>query len=254
MLILLPPSETKRDGGADDAALDLAALSFPSLTKPRRTVLAAFRRLSRNLATMSSALKLGPNQRFELQRNRQIATSPTMPALERYTGVLFDALDAGTLSAEARAFAGGRVAIHSALFGLLDADDPIPAYRLSHDSRLHDSAPPTVRLKAEWAAPITEVLGNYEGLILDFRSEGYVGLGPVPATANSFFLRVVSEGPDGQRRALNHFNKSGKGMLTRRLLEGGVDHASVESLVEWAAANGIRLTRRGDREIELVVD
>lgn len=254
MLILLPPSETKRDGGADDAALDLAALSFPSLTKPRRAVLAAFRRLSRNLSTMSAALKLGPSQRFELVRNREITTSPTMPALERYTGVLFDALDVETLTPGARAFAHGRVVIHSALFGLLDADDRIPAYRLSHDSRLHDSPPPTVRLKAVWAAPISEALKGYDGLILDFRSEGYVALGPVPASANVFFLRVVSEGPDGQKRALNHFNKTGKGMLTRRLLEGGIDHARVESLIDWATDAGLRLTRRGDREIELVVD
>lgn len=208
---------------------------------------------------MSAALKLGPAQRFELERNRRIGTSPTMPALDRYTGVLFDALDAPSLAPAARAFAHGRVIIHSALFGLVDADDPIPAYRLSHDSRLHDSrlhdaASPAVRLKSAWAEPISAELGRFAGLILDFRSEGYVGLGPVPLSANSFFLRVVSEGTGGRKRALNHFNKSGKGVLTRRLLEAGIDHDSVESLVEWASANGIRLSRRGDREIELVVD
>ena len=59
-----------------------------------------------------------------------------MPAIDRYTGVLFDALDAPSLDADAREFARETVVVHSALFGLVGALDEIPAYRLSHDSRL----------------------------------------------------------------------------------------------------------------------
>jgi cytoplasmic iron level regulating protein YaaA (DUF328/UPF0246 family) len=248
MLLLLPPSETKRDGGADDAPLDLARLSHQGLTSTRRAVLASLRSLSRNLSTMSAALKLGPTQQFELLRNRAVRTSATMPALDRYTGVLFDALSAGSLPGESREFAAGRVVIHSALFGLLDATDPIPAYRVSHDSRL-----PGLPLRGTWSGPISAELGRHDGLIIDLRSESYVHLGPVPVSRNSFSLRVVAEGADGRVRALNHFNKKGKGEFLRELLLARRDHDSVDSLLSWAAESGWRLSTSGTRELELVV-
>src|SRR5690349_5751444 len=133
MLILLPPSETKRAGGAQGTRLDLAALAYPSLTKPRRQALDATRRLARNLTAATAGLKIGAGQKHEVLRNRELLTSPTMPAIDRYDGVLYEALDAATLTADQRAFAGRHVAIASAAFGLTAALDPLPAYRLSHD-------------------------------------------------------------------------------------------------------------------------
>ena len=50
MLILLPPSETKRTGGPEGTRLDYAALSWPELTQPRRAAVEGVRKLSRNLA------------------------------------------------------------------------------------------------------------------------------------------------------------------------------------------------------------
>jgi cytoplasmic iron level regulating protein YaaA (DUF328/UPF0246 family) len=247
--MLLPPSETKRDGGAEGSTLDLALLGHPQLSRPRRAVLASTRRLARNRATMSAALGLGPQQAFEVDRNRQLSTSPTMPALLRYTGVLYDALDAASLDAPTQVFAAERVVVHSALFGLVGAGDPIPAYRLSHNSRLPDLA-----LRSTWRDPVSSVLAGHDGLIVDLRSEAYVQLGPIPADRHAFFVRVAAEGPDGRVRALNHFNKKGKGQFVRRILEAGIDHPSVESLLDWAAAAGIRLAKKGESELELVVD
>ena len=94
MLLLLPPSETKRDGGVEGSALDLEALEFASLTPQRRAALAALARLSRSVGESMRALALGQSLRFEVDRNRAVRTSPTMPAIDRYTGVLYDALDA----------------------------------------------------------------------------------------------------------------------------------------------------------------
>ncbi len=248
MLVLLPPSETKRDGGDPDAPLDLALLSHAELTATRRTALAATRALSRNRTAAAAALKLGATQQFEVTRNRELRTSPTLAALDRYTGVLYDALDAGSLDASARLFARDHVLIHSALFGLLGADDPIPAYRLSHDSRL-----PALPLKSLWRERITAVLAASGGVILDLRSEAYVELGPVPAGAQRAFLRVVSDSDDGPRRALNHFNKKGKGRFVRALCEAAIDHPTIESVLEWASGVGIRLDRGAEGELDLVV-
>lgn len=248
MLILLPPSETKRDGGAEGSVLELSSLSFPELAASRRAVSTELRKLSSNLTTMAAALKLGAGQQQELLRNRAVRTSPTMPAIDRYTGVLYDALDAVSLPADAREFAFRHVAVHSALFGLVGAGDAVPAYRLSHDSRL-----PTLSLKKVWREPIASVLAGREGLILDLRSEAYAALGPAPARENSFFLRLVAKGSDGATRALNHFNKKGKGEFVRSVLLSGIDHLDAGSLLVWAADAGHKLGFGKPGELQLEV-
>jgi cytoplasmic iron level regulating protein YaaA (DUF328/UPF0246 family) len=239
VLLLLPPSETKRDGGTS-GALELSALSFPALTAVREGVVADLLALAGDAAEMMRALKLGPRQASEVDRNAALRTAPGMPALDRYTGVLYDALDAPTLSAPARAFAAESVAVHSALFGLVGALDPIPAYRLSHDSRL-----PGARLKVRWREPISAVLAEHGGLIVDLRSEGYVDLGPAPRRADSVFVRVVADDGSGRRRALNHFNKRAKGLFTRALLEQRPALATTAELVDWAASAGFVLDADG---------
>jgi cytoplasmic iron level regulating protein YaaA (DUF328/UPF0246 family) len=246
VLLVLPPSETKRDGGVEHSALDLASLSFPELTPLRRQAIAALRRLSRSVAGSMDALSLGPTQRFEVDRNRALGSSPVMPALERYTGVLYDALGAETLSAAEREFADQHLVIGSALFGLLRAGDPIPAYRLSHDSKL-----PDLSLRRHWKQGVTAALGQHDGLVLDLRSESYASLGPAPASA--LYLRVVSEDARGRRVALSHFNKHGKGEFTRAVITSGVNHEGVESLLEWAASSGIRLEPGAPGELDLVL-
>jgi cytoplasmic iron level regulating protein YaaA (DUF328/UPF0246 family) len=245
VLLVLPPSETKRDGG-DAAPLDLGALSFPELAPQRKAALAALRILSRSVGGSMHALALGPTQRFEVDRNRALSKAPVLPALDRYTGVLYDGLEVQSLSAAERDFAARHVAIHSALFGLLRAGDPIPAYRLSHDSRL-----PGLSLRKHWRAAITSTLASEPGLVLDLRSESYATLGPAPESAT--YIRVVSEAANGRRVALSHFNKKGKGEFARAVIAAGIDHESVESLVAWAAAAGIRLEAGAPGELDLVV-
>src|SRR5699024_12023022 len=83
-----------------------------------------------------TALGLSARQTDEVERNAELYRAPTMPALQRYTGVLYDALDAGGFDTTQWSRAGSRLAVASALFGLLGPDDPIPAYRLSGNSTL----------------------------------------------------------------------------------------------------------------------
>jgi uncharacterized protein len=245
VLILLPPSETKRDGGHDGTRLRLSKLGFRSLAAPRKQALASLTELARNPAAMALALKLGPHQDDELLRNRRVARSPVLCALDRYTGVLYEALDAHTLSPGAREFASEHLAIHSALFGLLRADDLIPAYRLSAGSRL-----PGLSMGKLWRAPISAALAAAGGLILDLRSEAYAKLGPA---VGSFYLRVVSQDASGTRRALGHFNKKGKGLLVRSMLQARIEHPDVDALLTWADRTGIRLTRSAPGELELLL-
>jgi cytoplasmic iron level regulating protein YaaA (DUF328/UPF0246 family) len=239
MRVLLPPSETKRDGG-DARPVNLAGLSFPELTHTRRDLIDAVMALAEDEATCLAALKLGPKLAFEVERNRSLLTGPTMAAIDRYTGVLFDGLAPSTFSAPARRDVLASVVIQSALWGPIAAGDAIPAYRLSHNSSL----PGRKRsLTATWVEACRELGGMWHGFVLDARSEGYADLMPLPATASGYFLRVATRDSAGATRALNHFNKKAKGEFVRALAESGslATIASVDDLCDWGADQGWQL-------------
>ena len=107
MLVLLPPSETKRAGG-DGPPLTTAALSFPELEPLRKELVDELVELARDVAASRAALGLSPRQDDEIARNAALWTSPTAPALDRYTGVLYEALDVGSLRGASAARARAR--------------------------------------------------------------------------------------------------------------------------------------------------
>jgi hypothetical protein len=253
MQILLPPSETKRSGG-EAVPLDWSRLTNPSLTTQRQQLAKALTALGEQPDVARAVLKLGRTQLGEIDRNRELLSAPTLPVIDRYTGVLFDGLDAGTLTKAQRAFAHVHLRVHSALFGPVGALDPIPAYRLSCDSRIPHLTLHNHTLKKHWHQAIQRLLEQGDELLLDLRSEGYVLLGPRPVRANSVYLRVVVVAPDGHKRALNHFNKKSKGEFTRWLLREQHNFGTVVELVERARAAGIRLEPGDAGQLELTVE
>lgn len=246
MKILLPPSETKHPGGTG-APLALSSLALPSLHAHRSATLEALIDLAADEATAARVLKLSARQLGDIDHNRMLRTAPTMPAVDRYTGVLFDALDASTLSKASRRWLGEHVWIHSAPLGPIGALDALPAYRLSAGT----SVPGLPALRRHWAdATSSAIAGSEPAFVLDLRSEAYVALGPVPASVPSAYVRVVTE----HGRALNHFNKKSKGLLVRALAEDRPRVQSQRGLLNWADKRGIVLRGGADAGIlELVV-
>lgn len=247
MLILLPPSETKIGGGSG-AALDLSRLSFPTLNSTRERLAAALVTLCSGPDTGAAraALGLSSRQVEEIGRNTELATAATRPALERYTGVLYEALDAGSLPRAQRARAHARLAIGSALFGVLRADDPIPAYRLSAGSKL----PGLRTLAAEWKPVLAEALAAADsGLIVDLRSGGYAALGRAPGAVTA---TVVTEAPDGTRSVVSHFNKHHKGLLARALVLSRAEPRDARAVVKVAEKAGLRAEHTAPTEVTIV--
>ncbi|KTR08066.1 hypothetical protein NS184_06500 [Curtobacterium luteum] len=239
MTVLLPPSETKREGGDPGCTLDLRALSFPELSDERAAVITAARSVSSEEDSARTALKLGPKSIAERFRNLVLDTAPTMPAFDRYTGVLYDPLDALSADDETRRWWSDHVVVQSAMFGPIGAGDAIPAYRLSHDSRLG-----SLRLASHWPTASSRALTSRSGgLVLDLRSEGYRQLGPVP---DALVPRVVSVDGSGRRKALNHWNKTAKGRLVSLLGRSRADITTVDDLRAWAEEHGVVLERTSD--------
>ena len=249
MLVVLPPSETKVSGGLSNTSLSLEDLSFPLQNSLREELVTELQELSRNEALAMRALGLGPKSKGELERNVGIWSSPILPAIERYNGVLFDALDPGTLDNEQRRFLFDHVAVFSALFGLIRASDPIPAYRLSFDSSLPGGKP-----GPRWR-PLAQALWAEVGdFVIDLRSEGYQHLAPV-AEEKGVYVALTQPGPAGARKALGHANKSVKGQLMRALVIDQPDIRSVMDLVAWGETRGYAFdeTTHHAGRIDLVV-
>ncbi|WP_337003655.1 MULTISPECIES: YaaA family protein [unclassified Microbacterium] len=247
MKILLPPSETKREGGSHPP-LALDGLALPSLTAHRDAVIDALIDLAGDDQTARRVLKLSERQAGDIAHNRALRSAPTMPAVDRYTGVLFDALDASSLSSVSRRWLGAHVWIHSAPLGPIGALDDVPTYRLAAGTSL----PGVPALRRHWAEATTSAIAAEEpSFVLDLRSEAYVALGPVPDTVPSAYVSVVTT----YGRALNHFNKKSKGLIVRALAEDRPRIGSLRGLCNWAEKRGIVLREGGKPGIvELVVD
>jgi cytoplasmic iron level regulating protein YaaA (DUF328/UPF0246 family) len=247
MKILLPPSETKHEGG-DGSPLDLDSLLLPSLNERRSAVLDALIDLAADEEAARRVLKLSERQRGDIAHNRALRSSPTMPAIDRYTGVLFDALDARSLSAASRRWLGEHVWIHSAPLGPVGALDALPTYRLAAGTSL----PGLPALRRHWAEATSAAIAEADpSFVLDLRSEAYVALGPVPGSVASAYVRVVT----AHGRALNHFNKKSKGLLVRAIAEDRPRVRSLRGLRAWAQKRGI-VFRDGAQPgiLELVVE
>ena len=159
MLVLLPPSEGKAAGGRG-APLDLASLSHPSLTPVRERLVGALEQAARtDPAGLQAALACPPG---EVEKDAVLTTSGTLPALRRYTGVVYEALSHATLSTAGKRRAASSLRVASALFGLVSPADRIPAYRLSGGTSL----PGVGSLAAAWRPVLEPELAGHR-LVVD---------------------------------------------------------------------------------------
>lgn len=246
MIVLLPPSETKRDGG-DGPPLRLDQLSSTALTPLREELLDQLIGLSADIPACRKALGLSTKQDAEIERNAELRSAPTLPAMHRYTGVLYDALDIGSLRGAAAERARARLAVGSALFGLLRADDQVPAYRLSATSKL----PGQPGLSTRWRPILEPVLAELsdQHLIVDLRSSSYAALGRIPGAV---CVQVLAQHADGHRSVVSHFNKAHKGRLARTLAGSRSEPNDAAAVAAVARRADMHVERDGD-ELTVVV-
>ncbi len=216
MLILLPPSETKRPGGVG-ISIDKLAIIWAALDPARDQLIAATQKVCSNPKKAAETFKLGPKSLGDLEANKNLMTAPTMPAIERYAGVLFDALDYKSLDDVAKTRVSEQLFIQSALFGLLPATEQIPYYRFSATTKL-----PKLKLRELWTEAHKAVWPRLTKPILDMRSKSYAQLNPIPKELESYELDVFDE----TGKALNHFNKKAKGLFVRAAMTHGLDTVS----------------------------
>lgn len=229
LALLLPPSEGKAPGGDGPGWAPSDGALGAALGERRRMVVEAL------LAVGGGDQKLlgvgGEHLLRAQQANRRLLGSPTMPAGRRYTGVVWDHLDPGSLPAAVRRRIGNQVAIVSGLHGLTLAEDPLPDYRLKMGARLA----PLGLLSTWWRPVVTEAIEQWARgrTVVDLLpKEHRAAWTPRPGVFQQVIrVDLVESGPAGQVRVVGHEAKAAKGALARHLVLTGGDPR--EALRTW---------------------
>lgn len=257
MLILLPPSEGKSTPRRGNP-LALDDLSFPTLTAARSRALEALVDLCGSDPDLAArTLGLGSTQIDEVRRNHRLSTSPTARADAIYTGVLYDALDVGSLDAASRRRASRTLAITSSLFGLLRPGDRIPSYRLAGGVNLPGIGVVSAHWRDVLGPVVREAAGH--GLVVDLRSTTYAAFWrPEPDHARKVATVRVLQQVGPQRKVVSHLNKATKGRLVRALLESGAAATTPTRLADQITGLGwkVELHRpgRSGQQIDVIVE
>jgi len=132
-------------------------------------------------------------------------TDKATPAMSVYSGVLYQALDWGSLSPAAKKRGEVAVAIISAKYGVVRPSQRIESYKEKIDNKV-------------MREPVAAALDPIKtGLIVDCRSSTYktVWRSPIEITVEIRVSTVV----DGVRTVVTHMSKKTRGEITRWLLQ-----------------------------------
>jgi len=224
LAILLPPSEGKAEGGRTPRWKAGSGTFGTALRRPRAEVVAAL------LAAKGGDAKLlgvsGQHLARAQESNRELDGAPTVPACERYTGVVWGHLSPDTLSAKACTRAVDSVVVVSGLLGLVGFDDPVPDYRV----KMGASLKPMGKLSTWWRDPLSTTLNDW--------ADGRVVIDLLPnehraawTPSDSMREHVVVSFIEKSGKVAGHDAKAAKGLLARHLLEKPGD--PMEALRSW---------------------
>ena len=210
MLYLLPPSEGKNSWGIDaisqrtflsDLPLDIAISATPKDLKCK-----------------------GERYEERIGLNTMIETGPVLPAIHRYSGVMYNAIWYEELSEDGQRFFDEHILILSGLYGILRPQDAIANYKLPIDTKW---------LRQWWWDRITDILlqqheaSTDDLIIVDLLSGAYSKMlnQKLLREAGVRYVQVEFVRPDGSK--YTHWVKKVKGQQVREWMEQWV------MSVEW---------------------
>lgn len=258
MHILLPPSEGKTSGGRGRPLRGRPADG--PLAAPRARALEALAELVAGDAQRAADALLLPAgvAAAALEVDTRVCESPTTPALRRYAGVVYDGLDAATLSPAEQRLAGRTVLIFSGLFGVVRGDEAVPEYRVPGKAVLPGLGVASTFWRPHLQAALRGVLRR--GLVVDLRSGDYAAMWRPDreVAARTVTVRVLSRTPRGTHAVVSYTSKLAKGRLARALVQraaaGGTVATVADVVAAWDDAGGAGHEQTSPTHVDLRTD
>ena len=226
LFVLVPPSEGKATGGA--GRWQPASGTFGRRLKPPR--LAVVEALGRTSLAEARLGATGALYERAVAANAAVAAGRArkLAAHDRYTGVVWEHLEPGTLDEDERR----RILVPSALLGLVTADDPVPDHRLRFDVSLNGIG----RLDRFWRPHLTDALKRHTSArdtIVELLPQEHTAALDLAAVAKRrHVVRTTVEGASG------HDAKAVKGALAHHLVQHGLDATADFAWHGWRATAG----------------
>jgi cytoplasmic iron level regulating protein YaaA (DUF328/UPF0246 family) len=259
-MILLPPSEGKAAGG-DGSPLNFDLLSFGPLNHTRVRIAKSLAQLSQRPRVAKKLMGVkGTALEKAMADNACLVEAPTLPAVERYSGVMYDSIDYQSLDRDAREAFDRTVIIMSGLFGMIRPLDMIPAYKLKMGA-------PLLRRRtcaSIWKPLISKSLASaaendviWDLLPIEHSAAWHPSIVPYKTR---FKIKFVESTADGRTKTVSHLSKALKGELVRHLVcnssAAGTPESALELVAGFSHPEGYEfrpeLISEGDRATELV--
>ncbi|MEY2627858.1 MAG: hypothetical protein RJB08_1617 [Actinomycetota bacterium] len=225
-VVLLPPSEGKAEGGATRTKWAVSSGAFGRELGPMRKQVAE----ALVKAKGGDAKLLGVSGKH-LDRaqaaNRALVGSPTLPAADRYTGVVWDHLALAGMTATQRGRALDRILVPSGLLGVALAGDPVPDYRLKMGARVASLGGTMAKW---WRDAVSEAINAY--------ADGCIVIDMLPGEHRAAYApdlsrikrHVAIDLVTPQGKAGGHDAKAAKGALARHILLSSATIKNVDDL------------------------
>jgi len=213
-VILLPPSEGKAQGGVARTKWKPGSGEFgPDLGRRRAEVAAA---LVAARGGDEGLLGVGGKHLDRARAaNTTLIGAPTLPAAERYTGVVWDHLDLAGMTETQRNRALPRIIVPSGLMGACLAGDPVPDYRLKMGGRLPGLGGTMAKW---WLDDVSSAINDYARgcVVIDLLPNEHRAAYRADPELVAAHVTVDLVTPTG--KAGGHDAKAAKGRLARHLL------------------------------------
>lgn len=206
MKILLAPAETKREGGSSPL-YNKDNFYFKDFENTRDTIVKEYDTFIQNSSLEELSTWFGLKNLKECEKySKSILEKPTMKAIQRYTGVAFDALNYDNLSISQQEYCDENVILFSNLFGPMKSSDLIPDYKYKQGSELLDIN--VIKLyKENIKSTLDEYLGDE---VIDLRAGFYDKF--YKPTASTITYKFLKDG-----KVVSHWAKHYRGEIVREL-------------------------------------
>ncbi len=202
MKILLAPSETKSEGG-----------DFPPLSQAKNLlfysneVIDTYEEYLKKSSLEELSEWFGIKNLKEVEKYKSsVLVKPTKKAIERYTGVAYEAIDYPNLDSKTQEFIDKNVVIYSNLFGVVLASNLIPDYKFKQTALL-----PNLNTEKYYAKHLKSLLDNYLGdEVLDLSAGYYLKF--YKPKANVITYKFLKGG-----KVVSHFAKHYRGELVKQI-------------------------------------